>query len=322
MREAVRDSAAAERTAARICIAIPTFRRPMLLDRLLSGISALEVPSGCAIDVVVIDNDSAQSAHALVAGRRARYRFPLAYEHAAEPGLSSVRNFALAYARDGFDFLAMIDDDEFPSPEWLRELLRVQAATSADAVVGPVPHIVPREAPQWLRDGQFFALPVYADQATMTDGYSGNCLLDVSSVARLGVRFDPAMNFAGGEDLLFFRQLLRGGAKLVYAAGAVAEESIGPERLTADYIIRLNYRRGNTLSLCDRRLGAGPRGGAVRAAKACARIARGCASIVPRAIANGRAGGVAALCDIAHGAGSIAGLFGHTYQAYDRPSGS
>ncbi len=304
--------------ARRICVAIPTFRRPKLLDRLLTGIEALLIPAGIDVVVVVLDNDPAGSARTFVAARANGYRFPLAYEHVTEPGLTSVRNFALAYAAGRFVSLAMIDDDEAPQPQWLEELLRVQAATGADAVVGPVPHLMPADAPRWLRNGPFFDLPVYPDQAAMNDGYSGNCLLQTATIARLGIRFDPALNLAGGEDLLFFRQLLRGGARLVYAADAVAEELVGAERMTLSYLLRLNFRRGNTLALCDRLLEKGASVGPTRAAKAFARIVRGCFTVVPRFALGGHAGAVAALCDVAHGLGGLTGLFGHTYQAYGR----
>ncbi len=181
----------------RVCIAIPTYRRPMLLDRLLTGIATLNVPPDTAVEIVVVDNDPLESARALVAARTTAFRFPLAYEPVAEPGLSSVRNFALTYANGRCALLAMIDDDEAPQPQWLAELLRVREATGADAVVGPVPHLLPSEAPRWLREGPFFDLPVYADQESMTDGYSGNCLLSVDAVARLGLRFDPGAELRG-----------------------------------------------------------------------------------------------------------------------------
>jgi glycosyltransferase involved in cell wall biosynthesis len=303
----------------RVCVAIPTYRRPELLRRLLGGVAALAIPTACVVEVLVMDNDPAQSAGPAIADLRERFPFALSYAHVKEPGLSSVRNFALSWVRERFDFLAMIDDDELPQSQWLLELMRVQERTQADGVVGPVPRLLPPNASHWLRTGKFFDLPVYADGSSVKDGYSGNCLLRVSSIERLGVRFDLALNFAGGEDLMFFREMLGRGAKLAYAAHAVAEESMSAERLTATYILQLNFRRGNTLSLCDRRLDGRARAFALRALKACARIGRGCATLVPGMLLRGRTGAVRALSDVAHGLGGFAGLFGHTYQAYDRP---
>jgi succinoglycan biosynthesis protein ExoM len=311
--------AAPAKQVQRICVAVPTFRRPELLTRLLDGVWGLIPPPGCAVEVLVMDNDPAESARALVTERAPQFPFPLAYALVAEPGLACVRNFALGSARARFDFLAMIDDDEVPQPQWLAELMRVQQSSGADGVIGPVPRIIPDDAPRWLRRGKFYDLPIYADQSPMKDGYSGNCLLRVSSIERMGVAFDTAFNFAGGEDLVFFREWLGRGARLTYAAHAVAEESLGVERLSAAYILKLNFRRGNTLSLCDRRLDGRTRALGARALKAYVRIARGCATLVPRAFLDGRTGAMTALCDVAQGLGGFAGLFGHTYQAYDRP---
>lgn len=117
---------------------------------------------------------------------------------------------------------------------------------------------------------------------------------------------------------MFFRQLLRGGARLVYAANAVAEEAVGTERVTLSYLLRLNFRRGNTLALCDLRLRDGVLARTARALKASARVARGLLTVAPRAALRGKTGAVIGLCNVAHGLGGLTGLFGHTYQAYGR----
>jgi succinoglycan biosynthesis protein ExoM len=302
----------------RVCVAIPTFRRPQLLETLLGGIARQDVPARYSILVLVIDNDTIPSAGAFVDGLAEGYPFRLEYVHEAKPGLSSVRNFALSYVRGSFDFLAMIDDDECPEPHWLRELLRVQRGAAADVVIGPVTAVLPAEAPRWVRRGRFHELPSYPDGASIAFGYSGNCLLQVSSLARYGVTFDPALNFAGGEDMLFFRELISRGARLAYASQATVFEAVGPERLRASYFIRLNFRRGNTLSICDRRLRGNLAGLLFRAVKSYARFALGGAGLVPLAVVRGRAGGVAALCDMARGLGSMYGLLGYVYRAYGR----
>jgi succinoglycan biosynthesis protein ExoM len=305
-------------TATRVCVAIPTFRRPELLRSLLDGIALQSLPANVEIEVVVIDNDVRPSARHIVEALQGGYPFALRYVHFAQPGLSAVRNFSLSYARDGYEFLAMIDDDEYPQQQWLAELLRVAAATAADAVIGPVPRNVPADAPRWLRAGHFYDLPSYPDGSTIAFGYSGNCLLRLSSLRRFGVTFDAELNFAGGEDLLFFRQLVARGAKLSYAARAIASEWVGPERLSAAYILKLNFRRGNTLSICDRRLHGSAFGLSMRAAKGTARLLLGLYTLFPMALVRGRGGAVRALCNIAQGLGALTGLAGHIHQGYER----
>ncbi len=304
-------------TLARILVAIPTYRRPALLSRLLRGIADISTPGESAVEVLVMDNDATPSARDLVLEVAEAFPFPLSYAHVSEPGLSSVRNFGLNRARS-FDFLAMIDDDEIPQRQWLVELFEVQAATKADAVIGPVPRILPEVAPRWLREGRFFESPAYRDRTMLHDGYSGNCLLRTKSIERLDLSFDQTLNFAGGEDLLFFRELVQRGGKLAYAAHAVAEEMVGTERANATYILKLHFRRGNSLSLCDRHLDNRRSTIATRALKAGALIARGCTTLIPYALFRGETGCFVSLCDVARGVGAFVGLFGHVYQAYER----
>jgi hypothetical protein len=212
----------------------------------------------------------------------------------------------------------MIDDDEYPQTEWLAELLREQERSQADVVIGPVPKHFAAAGPAWLRAGHFYDLPSYPNGARIADGYSGNCLLNVASLQRFGVLFDGALNLAGGEDMLFFRELRARGATMTYAARAVAFETVGLERLRASYLVKLSYRRGNTLTFCDRRLRGSVTGLTIRALKACGRVALGWATLAPLALLRGRAGALGAVCNIAQGVGSLAGLFGHVYDGYKR----
>jgi succinoglycan biosynthesis protein ExoM len=302
----------------RVAIAIPTFRRPEPLCTLLKAIATLRLPAGVTVDVFVLDNDSAMSARPLVAAMRGTFPLTLTYRHVVQRGLSAVRNAALEVSKLGYDMLAMIDDDEVPHEQWLEELVRVQRATGADAVIGPVLPVIPSTAPRWIRSGAFFALPTFRDGELITTGYSGNCLLQTAATAQHGLTFDPAFNFAGGEDRLFFRQLLAASGTIAYAASALVEEPVPPARLCASYLLSLNFRRGNTLALIDRVMGEGTWRLVLRAAKAASRTGIGMALLLPLSLLKGRCGTMEALTHIARGAGSLAGLAGYRYDAYRR----
>ncbi len=58
----------------------------------------------------------------------------------ADRGLASIRNALLAAALEDPDVthVAMIDDDEWPEPQWIAALLEMQQKTGADIVGGPV----------------------------------------------------------------------------------------------------------------------------------------------------------------------------------------
>jgi len=306
-----------------VCVMVPTFRRPATLAALLRALRAQTVKR-VGVELLVVDNDAAQSARALVESSRHELPFPVHYLCVETPGLCAVRNAGLEFARRRFRFVAMVDDDEIPEPQWLEELLRTQARTGAAAVIGPVPARLPPEAPAWIRAGKFFDLPTFPDQAIIADGYTGNCLIDLDAASSDGLAFDAKLNLAGGEDQLFFRELIARGGRIAYAARAVAPELVAAARVNARYLVRLSFRRGNTLWFCDRRI-HGRRAPmlARRVALALGRIALGAVMLVPRAIVSGRAGVVRSLCDAARGAGTLAGLCGITYLHYRRaPAGS
>lgn len=309
-----------ESAASRVIVAIPTFRRPELLRELLCGLRAQRLVEIEASDVriIVIDNDPARSAEAIV--RECTVDFPIALEYVSmiEPGLSSIRNYALALGRAGCEYLAMIDDDETPEPQWLSELLRVQRRSAAEAVVGPVEPILPDTAPRWIADFHSQQVPAFPDGTLLSDGWSGNCLLDMRKIERLGVAFDPALNFAGGEDQLFFRELLAKGGRIAYASSAMAWEFTPAERQTVHFIVRRSFRRGNTLSLCDQRLSPRRSTQALRALKGVAFIGKGMIGLAIGAIRRDVPMAIARGSDAVTGGGMLAGLFGITYQAYRR----
>ncbi|HEY0104609.1 MAG TPA: glycosyltransferase, partial [Rhizomicrobium sp.] len=134
-----------------VTVAIPTFRRPRLLAKLLDALARLD--TAASVSILVADNDA--QGHAgfdLCEAIRARgYRWPLRALIVAERGIAQARNALTAAALDDpkMQFLAMIDDDEWPCAGWLDALLRQQAASDADAVQGSVLFEVPERAAGW-----------------------------------------------------------------------------------------------------------------------------------------------------------------------------
>ena len=83
--------------------------------------------------VLVADND-AEGREGLAVCQRLRgsYRWPLHPSLAPQRGIAHVRNALVetALARPAMQFLAMLDDDEWPEPQWLDALLKEQSATA------------------------------------------------------------------------------------------------------------------------------------------------------------------------------------------------
>jgi succinoglycan biosynthesis protein ExoM len=134
----------------------------------------------------------------------------------------------------------------------------------------------------------------------------------------LQLTFDTSLNMTGGEDTLFFRQLVHRGGKMVYAAAATAMETIPESRRTVRYILWRHLRWGATLSFCDRVISGTPGAIAHRVMKAMAHAVLGIIMLLPAYVWRGKAGSVLALCRIARGSGMILGLIGLGVQSYQR----
>ncbi len=310
----------------RLGIAIPTFRRPERLAELLAALAEQQRRAQIdAIEVAVFDNDPSGSAAGIVDRLAPAFPFALTRHDVPVAGLCAVRNAILAYARDRFDLLAMIDDDEVPVRGWLEALIVALDAHAADAAVGPVPQVVPPSAPRVANAPGHFGIPGSADGSSIADGYTGNCLVRTTAIASRGLRFDERLNFCGGEDQLFFRQLVRRGGRIVFAAGAVAVERLPPSRTTAAPLCCT--ARG----FPPQRVPAIPRSATaevarvwkswpVRGRQGCGLIGLGLAALAPRALLRGRTGIITSVCAIARGCGMLGGLAGIMIAPYARRS--
>ena len=85
------------------------------------------------------------------------------------PGIPVARNRCLEMAAESSDFIALIDDDEFPMPNWLDQLLSLQCLTRADVVTGSVVGANPISTPAWLARSRAHDShpPVIADGAAI-----------------------------------------------------------------------------------------------------------------------------------------------------------
>src|ERR1700744_3007693 len=120
-----------------VVIAIPTFRRPQSLMRLLSALEKLDTRAN--VTVIVADNDAEKREGLDACARLNAYRWPLDVFIAEKRGIANVRNALVERARTHkCDFIAMLDDDEWPDAGWLEAFLRTQAETGADALHGSI----------------------------------------------------------------------------------------------------------------------------------------------------------------------------------------
>ena len=297
----------------RVVICIATYRRPALLQRLLTGLSHLAFPKTQTPDiaVVVVDNEPLGSGRDICHNAQ----LPFAIKYVIEPrrGIAHARNRSVQEAGDP-EFLVFIDDDEVPSPQWLDELLWTQREYQADVVAGPVQPEFVRDVPLWIKQGGFFDRPALPTGTVLEKCGAGNVLVSRRVFTRVP-GFDERFQLTGGEDTHFFLRVRQAGYLIVWSQEAIARESIPHERANLPWILRRAYQTGNCWTLCESSLDPRLRVRALRFIKSWAYVAKGLAAAAASSLV-GRAALARSLQAVCVGLGMLAGMTGRRYLAY------
>jgi succinoglycan biosynthesis protein ExoM len=237
-----------------IDVCICTYQRPQLVFTLRS-IAQLEIPSGCALRVIVADNDDEPSAQVTARGMADELGLTLEYIHAPARNISVARNACLNAATA--TYVAFIDDDEIVSANWLNAMLEAFNSSQADIVLGPVQALYPENCPSWVRAGDFHSTrPVYVNGRIIT-GYAGNVMMRRASTTLHGIRFREDLGVSGGEDTDFFGRAYKAGTQIGYAEEAMALEGMPETRATLNWLLHRRWRFGQTHAMLLREEGNG-----------------------------------------------------------------
>lgn len=227
-------------TTLSLCIA--TYRRP---ERLAAVLLDLTQQTRLPDEVVVVDNDVAESARAVVAARL-EAGAPYAIRYAVQPqkNISLTRNKTVELATG--DWLAFIDDDERAPLPWLAQLMDAAVRYRADAVLGPVNPVIPPNAPGWIRRGRFYEFPRMSSGAIIPPNRLrfGNVLVKSSWLRKSATPFDPSLGLTGGEDGDLLARLQQQGARIVWCDEAVVNEPVEPARLSLQWLLARALRGG------------------------------------------------------------------------------
>jgi len=231
----------------KVCICIPTFRRPIGLKRLLTALPQLTGPF--ELTVIVADNDPAGGAGLKVAAQLQAqgYKLPLLAIPAPERGIAPTRNALVAAALDRTDasFIAMIDDDAWPAPTWLELLHRTLLQTGADMANGSVHYL--------YEDRPLRGLPEFGalGRKRMREGlvpilYTTSNLLARRAVFERMKRpwFDADHRLTGGEDDDFFVRAKEEKHRFATSPRALIVELVPATRATRQFLCERSFAHG------------------------------------------------------------------------------
>ena len=226
-----------------ICVCICTYKRPRFLERLLSELQNQTTYDLFTYSIVVVDNDHNQSAESTVAFFKEKSSVDINYYNETEQNIALARNKAVENATG--NFVAFIDDDEFPEDSWLLNLYKTYKKYKADGVLGPVKPHFEIEPPQWILKGKFFERPSHKTGSVLdwSNTRTGNVLLRKTIFNKSENMFNPEFG-SGGEDRDFFRRMIKKGNIFIWCNDAPVYEIVPPERCKRPFLLKRALLRG------------------------------------------------------------------------------
>lgn len=226
-----------------ITVAVCSYNRHTELKKVVNKLLSQQALSSALYKVLVVDNSDDERARQAFA-RRFSGRPNLTIIESSPPGLSRARNVALESCTTRY--LAYLDDDASPKPEWLSAILRAFTTHDPAIVAGPIHPIWPGPQPDWL-PGKYVGCLTILDHGP-TDrwlvgqelAYGANMAFKADALREVG-GFNVSLGRRGGPSLLSEEELepqlalrLRGG-RAFYAASAGVFHTVHANRLSRNY---------------------------------------------------------------------------------------
>ncbi|NQE61679.1 glycosyltransferase family 2 protein [Caulobacter sp. RHG1] len=236
-----------------VSVVVLSYDRVHLLERTLTTCLRPEVSEGVPFEIIVVDNHPDRLAEGLVA-RLAEQGAPLRYFADPRRNVSIVRNIGIKAALG--TYVAFIDDDEAPDPQWLSELYRCLERTGADAAFGPKhPVFEAGHPPAWDPEGWRYTLdfrepadtPLHLFGRLRKKGKglgSGNAAFRVATCLDTAEPFSVAFGDGNGEDTHLLFRLALAGKRFVWCPTAMVREYIETDRTKPSYMVT-RMKRGS-----------------------------------------------------------------------------
>lgn len=235
----------------RIVIGIPTYKRPVLLEKLINSIYDCDIDKNfiSTIDILVVDNDIAKTAEFTTSKfvNNGSENFKLHYHKYSKKGLSNVRNKIIEKAFEFEpDYIVFVDDDEYVTENWLNELIYCMVKNNCDMAMGPV---IPEFEKKVSTALSIWYLPTeYKNHQNLDFIMTGNLIMRSNFLHKHKLRFDPRFNTIGGEDSYFGIYVLKKGGTINYASKAVVYEHISEKRSSLKWLLQRRFNGANTFT--------------------------------------------------------------------------
>lgn len=236
----------------RISIVISSYNRPDKLQKALQGIENQQSVQPDDFEVLIVDNNSTDDSEAVALSFDSEMNLRFVIEE--KPGLGHVRNTGFLLARG--EYIAYLDDDAIPAPNWISGILKIIAIQSPDCICGPIHPYYDSEKPAWFLD-KYEIRAKGEKQRWLVPGEecSGSNMTWKREVLEKLGGVDVSMGMkgeyiVGGEDSdLFRRYWLNAGTahfkgEVVYSPDLKVMHWTPPYKMQVNYILKRNYAAG------------------------------------------------------------------------------
>lgn len=234
-----------------VSVVVPTKDRAGYLDVTLASLRDQSL--GEPYELIVVDDGGDPRTRELAEAAGARW-MPVAAGH----GPNAARNTGIDAA--AADLVALVDDDVFAPPDWLRAVVEGAARhEDADAFGGPIRARLEGPAPGGCgrESPPITSLDLGAEDREAELVWSANMALRRRAWERIGP-FDERFS-TGGDEEEWLRRLHAAGGRVVYLAGAGLDHRRAGDDARLRALMRSAYARGRNVRAYDRMRGVEPR---------------------------------------------------------------
>lgn len=244
-------------------ILICTYNRANSLDTMLQSLMEMDAPSGAAVRLIVVDNNSGDDTRQVVEKWRKSGPLPVEYFFEPKQGKSNALNSGIGLLRA--EAVAFTDDDVFVDRGYATAVLEaLDRYPDVRCFGGRVMAVYPERLPEWLDlDGSMaFLKSTFVDredgenecaygEGTISSVPGGcNMFFRRSAIEENGpFRTDlgPMGRSLGfSEDTEYCQRLAGRGERFMYIPGAIIRHPLHAERLDKGYLVNWQYNCGKS----------------------------------------------------------------------------
>ncbi|MGH9327872.1 MAG: glycosyltransferase [Terriglobia bacterium] len=235
-----------------ISVVICTYNRAASLEVTLSSLRHLEAPPSLTWEILIVDNNSADSTRSVIESFRASSGLNVRYVFELQQGRSFALNRGINEAKG--EIIAFTDDDVTLDPKWLVGLKQAFDEWGSIAAGGRIIPVWNDPVPSWLQmEGQqaVLHLDLGDEPRELNFAIGANSAFRREAFLKYGV-FQAGVSVdgksaAGYEDDEYGHRLTRAGEKIMYVPGAVVYHPVASHRLTKAYFRKWFYDCGRTM---------------------------------------------------------------------------